>query len=217
MNIKPFNQNANLRVGGRKAPAGGREVLETLNAEDYDSMIEIFDSPKVSKDIAKINFDLENCEYVGLRTTESGVDYLLFVAGGDWEYPLCVIVYWDGKDLRGYVPIKGNTVNTLNKSALGNDEDMDEKYLRKIGVMSGDDTYDDFSEAYYNASDDNGTEFVTSGIDFNMCEEDFNSRIEVVDAPKVSRISKRRIKKTDDFDEEQPTKTWQDIPRIRIF
>ena len=77
--------------------------------------------------------------------------------GGDWEYPLCVFAYWDGKHVRAYIPEKGNTYRRDLKKAFGNEDD-DEEYLKsKFGVSNIDDLE----------------------IDYDSCLEDFESRLEV--------------------------------------
>ena len=49
-------------------------------------------------------------------------------AGGDWEFPVCFVMYWDGKELRAYIPKDGNAWNKKQKTAYGSEEDMDEDY-----------------------------------------------------------------------------------------
>jgi len=84
----------------------------------------------VEKDLAKVDFDTENleaergegyagCDLAGFHTY--GLTFLGVTAGGDWECPLFFIIYWDGKQLRGYIPTAGNSWNTDNKKAYGND------------------------------------------------------------------------------------------------
>jgi hypothetical protein len=53
-------------------------------------------------------------------------------AGGDWEYPVYFILYWDGTHLRAYMPTKGNRWNTDSKEAYGNDADADASNIRKL-------------------------------------------------------------------------------------
>lgn len=83
--------------------------------------------PKVEKDISKYDFDLENLDYIDTRTTSTGLDFIIFEAGGDWEFPLYFFVYYDGKDMRGYVPTRGNCMNISNKAAFKNGEDIEYK------------------------------------------------------------------------------------------
>jgi len=89
---------------------------------------------KVEEDIGKVNFDFENWEaaapgycncgdIMGYRVAPNGLPFLGVTAGGDWEYPVFFIIYWDGKKLRGYVPTDGNMWNTDTKEAYGNGED----------------------------------------------------------------------------------------------
>ena len=90
---------------------------------------------QVKKDLKKVQFDFENYEFkngegyqgstpiVGWQVSTSGLPFLGVAAGGDWEFPLFFIIYWDGKKLRGYIPTDGNTWNTDTKMAYGNDYD----------------------------------------------------------------------------------------------
>lgn len=95
----------------------------------------------LKKDL-KVEFDSENFEsnacvfdeltsFLGVHTLSSGLTFWGFRAGGDWEYPVHFIVYWDGKKLRGYVPIEGNPWNTTTKRAYGNDDEADRKNAKK--------------------------------------------------------------------------------------
>ena len=90
---------------------------------------------KVEKDISKVEFDFENCtcsyndgyngcEIIsGYHIAPNGLPFLGVVAGGDWEIPVFFMIYWDDKDLRGYIPTDGNTWNTDTKKAYGNEMD----------------------------------------------------------------------------------------------
>lgn len=181
-----FNEHIKLRQGGRKAVVGGREALEQFNTSDYHDYNEITEYPKVEKDIAKYQFDLENLDCLGIRTTKSGVDFLVFDGGGDWEYPLYFFVYYDGKDLRGYVPTRGNAVNTLTKAAFGNGEDIevngengDTVYCNKYGIPVDEDGYFD------------DIDLVDEMKDLDACIEEFENRIEVVENAKPSAFKRK--------------------------
>jgi hypothetical protein len=81
----------------------------------------------VSKDI-KVEFDTENIEMslsqysniLGFHTLSQGFTFMGIYAGGDWEIPVFFILYWDGKNVRGYVPKNGNAWNTKTNQAYGN-------------------------------------------------------------------------------------------------
>lgn len=113
---------------------------------------------KVYKDINKIQFDFENyflgnaaenfAEYpsdntpsmdypCGFEVLKNGLPVLFMVAGGDWEFPVCFCIYWDGKELRGYVPTNGNIYHKKLKCAYGND---------------GAEVEDEFDEAFKSAN-----------------------------------------------------------------
>lgn len=91
---------------------------------------------KLGKDL-KVSFDCENFgmtgngQILGYHTLPNGLTFLGCLAGGDWEYPVTFIVYWDGKRLRGYVPMNGNPWNTDTKEAFGNNKNADLKNARK--------------------------------------------------------------------------------------
>lgn len=131
-----LNPDFKVKAGGRFAPKGGKAKLDLLD-ENYEKNIYLHimlqDDPKlaqVRKDIKyDVNFENVNLDHKG--TTKSGIDYLALLVNGDWEEPVAVFVYWDGKKYRGYVPTRGNTINTINKSAFGNDEDVDNEYCTK--------------------------------------------------------------------------------------
>lgn len=125
------NMDANLRQGGRKAPKGGRNKLKKIKDVyeflDFDNA----QSDKVREDLEKYKFDLENREKICRGTTKHGIDYIAVYGGGDWETPVLFFIYWDGKHYRGYVPLKGNAINTRTKAAFGNNDESDEKFVKE--------------------------------------------------------------------------------------
>lgn len=128
---------------------------------------------KIQKDLSKVEFDMENIEWVpgeayvgaddlvGIRTLPNGLTYMGVTAGGDWEMPIFFILYFDGKEIRGYIPKEGNTWNFKTKSAFGNsDGEIDDKHFK---IQTGKDGY---------WGDNNFS------IDKNLIEIDIQSRIE---------------------------------------
>lgn len=102
------------------------------NAELYYEFAE-FLTQHVSADLDKVSFDTENIEcnaeygdgydkdVIGYHVLENGFEFVGFIAGGDWEDPLCFIIYHDGNRLRGYIPVCGNTYNTDFDCAFGSE------------------------------------------------------------------------------------------------
>lgn len=98
-------------------------------------------TPIVETDLDKVVFDCENItsdnytfgptSLIGYHTLSNGMSYYGVAAGGDWETPVFFIIYWDGKNLRGYIPEDGNLWNTDTKQAYGNDDRADLKNARK--------------------------------------------------------------------------------------
>ena len=108
-------------------------------------------------DISKVKWDPENVDYIGDLRDYNGMPYVIVSAGGDWEIPVIFMVYWDGNKFRGYIPTKGNTFDRQRKEALGNNEEEDNKYVRKYGVGN-------YNDVHYN---------------IDACIEDFRARVKV--------------------------------------
>lgn len=149
-----------------------------------------YNSPKLNKDsktlgalykdiwCTKYKFDTENVECAGkIRMSNKGVPYLVCYAGGDWECPVCFIVYYDGNKIRAYIPLKGNAINRNTHQAFGNscEEEDDIKFLVKELNLDKDE-----ARQYVNDID----------FDTNACVEDFLSRIEVKGTYKEKDFSK---------------------------
>ena len=165
-----LNPDFKVKAGGRFAPKGGKAKLDLLD-ENYEKNIYLHimlqDDPKlaqVRKDI-KYDVNFENVSLDHKGTTKSGIDYLALLVNGDWEEPVAVFVYWDGKKYRGYVPTRGNAINTINKSAFGNDEDVDNEYCTK----------------YLGLKDYYGCDGCAFGLPINWgaCLEEFETRLVV--------------------------------------
>jgi hypothetical protein len=88
--------------------------------------------PKLTKDLEKVIFDDENttcdqdgfmgdAKLCGFHTLDNGLTFLGVLEGGDWEYPVFFIIYYDGKELRGYIPEDGNMYNKVFKTAFGSE------------------------------------------------------------------------------------------------
>ena len=109
---------------------------------------------KAIDDLAKIEFDFENwCigdadpsyeKYpsdhqgyagypCGYQVLPSGIPVLMVNAGGDWEFPICFALYFDGKGIRGYIPTEGNVFDRKSKMAYGNaEEEIAEEDLESL-------------------------------------------------------------------------------------
>ena len=106
---------------------------DDMKPEDF--LMEVLRVAPISNDV-KYEFDDENYDYegecAGYNTLDNGLTYFGFWSGGDWEYGIFGIVYYDGKKLRAYIPTRGNMVNTRTKIAIGNNDDDDE-IIEKYG------------------------------------------------------------------------------------
>lgn len=134
-----------------------------MTLEDFKQLMEpyiekedfpVFVSKKVETDLSKVHFDFENYEFedfgfmkypIGFRMLSNGVPVLFVNAGGDWEVPICYCLYWDGKEIRGYIPDKGNVYNREYMTAYGS-EDNSPKFPENAENTSSDDIEDDGDE-----------------------------------------------------------------------
>ena len=151
----------------------------------------IYCDENIRKDI-KYNVDAENiltgCDagyedkYVGLHTLSNGLTFYGILMGGDWEDPVFIIIYWDGKKLRAYIPSYGNRVNLDCKCAFGSEsDDLDDdkadkllKKYKKLGIEPDDPDYVDWSELYCKLYD---TMPDDCDINYNAIIQDIQSRI----------------------------------------
>lgn len=112
-----------------------RELIEEQFDFDPREMQE-----KLGKDF-KVSVDFENfdCDrggcgpqgLMGIVYLDNGLTFAGCCAGGDWQFPVFWIIYYDGKKLRAYFPTEGNPWNTTTKSAYGDDEEADKKNAKK--------------------------------------------------------------------------------------
>lgn len=95
-----------------EAAAGDGSIFGTVPAKDLKVS---FDTENVS--ISQKDFGPNNL--MGYRTLDTGLTFLGWAAGGDWQHPVYGIIYWDGERLRAYVPTDGNPYNTDTNRAYG--------------------------------------------------------------------------------------------------
>lgn len=176
------NEYVELKIGGIKVPRGGREYLQKL-VDSENNLLELFDDEDISQilieDINNLyNVDTENVllpDNPTLETTKSGVDFVPILMGGDWELPVQAFIYWDGNNYRCYIPLKGNTINTVNNAAFGNCHD----YCKNEGDMENDNINPDLKYLKQEFGD-SSIDTYDLEIDLKACIEDFEARVEVV-------------------------------------
>lgn len=130
---------------------------------------------------------------LGFRTLPNGLTFYGMQLGDDSGYPLFLIIYYDGKRLRAYLPTYGNPWNTDCKCQIGQEIDTDifcdkivPKYIQ-AGLLdpSFAKPYFDWttkqeeqaSEAYlqkYGLTDS------TLGFHWNAIQKDIETRIAVI-------------------------------------
>ena len=149
----------------------------------------------IGKDFKGIRPDWENHDlYGGLRTVK-GAPYVIMHVGGDWECPVAVFIYHDGKEFRCYIPKKGNVYREDLKICFGNwDADYDSntktyndmikstKYKKEVpsddkyafDLLCKDGTFDKEKDADKMRGLARNLE-----PDYNKCIEDFTARVDV--------------------------------------
>ena len=169
-----INMNVNLRQGGRSAVKMSIEDLQDKIAEavekynipyDADDLYRVipelmYDVPTINKDL-KVNMNIENME-ADFEMTSSGVPYLFIEAASDCSPWMVFMIYYDGKNLRAYIPTLGNPYNRKNKSMLWEDTEADIKFLkaelgqeglREAAKESRSDWYDEYGDEDYEDDD----------------------------------------------------------------
>lgn len=170
------------------------ETIDELSSsfdESYVSLLVFKENSIINKDLSKVLFDDENEEFTqkdaftddvnnlcGFHTLDNGFTFLGGMAGGDWEYPVFFIIYWDGKKLRGYIPVYGNTYNVDLNTAFGScaESDKFEKYAKIYGhsVYSWGEDMLEYYCKYYEYGDSHEKKI---DVDWVRVEEDIKSRI----------------------------------------
>lgn len=139
-NISSDTQD-DIRKEMANGPIDGRHYPKIVEKHTYDIGPRWL-TPKLDTDFQSVEFDCENVEgeagetyngsetIGGIRTLPNGMTYWGICAGGDWEVPVFFIIYWDGTELRGYIPYSGNSYNKIANQAYGNDENSDDIDLK---------------------------------------------------------------------------------------
>lgn len=175
------------------------EIVAKTKLEYFDQNEEINENnvyyratylPKVKKDISKILFDDENIYFkedglsdvswqkpklLGLHTLENGLTFIGYWSGGDWEELVFYIIYYDGKDFRGYIPSYGNLINFDTKTAFGSEgenENISEIFSKKYATMTDENTI-----KFYHEKQGCNPEGNTIVPNFEAIKEDIESRI----------------------------------------
>ena len=166
------------------------------------------DKSTIHKDFKDIKPDWENFEISGSLRTVKGCPYIIMYAGGDWECPICIMVYHDGKQFRCYIPEKGNAYRKDVKRLFGN---YDPKYDHKSETYTdewkdggktivSDDMYafkQLVKDGILNKEKDlNKLRGLGRNIEFDtkQCIEDFSSRVEPISIKENLTIKYNKIK-----------------------
>ncbi len=175
-------ENADKSFTEMRKEHGDNSSRENPNFKtDNKKIVVEFALVKINIDIHHINVDDENLTYelddsfgddivgtplLGLQEID-GYTFFGFEIGGDWEYPIFGIIYYDGKNLRGYYPSCGNMINLDFKCAFGSEEEYESEEYEE------DEYFDlDLSEIYYskyNLISDN------CGYNWELIEKDIKS------------------------------------------
>ena len=151
---------------------------------------------KFYDDMSKINIDSENMESIGdIRITKSGIPYVLCFKCGDWECSVLFMVYFDGKNVRGYIPTKGNCINTKTKKAL----EADSAYIESDF---------EFVKKQYKDKSDEELKDIIRDLHYNKdaCIEDFEKHVKVKGIYKSPKKDNIKESKTIILTEEQTNK-----------
>ncbi|MBU4501305.1 MAG: hypothetical protein KKA79_01840 [Nanoarchaeota archaeon] len=127
-----------------------------INKKDYgrdDAVVIQSLTDTIEKDLEAVDFNCENVDLEGFKTLDNGLTYVGVHAGGDWEVMLYFAIYWDGSELRAYIPEDGNPWNTDVNYAYGNHNSdvynaIDRGFFKDTEGKTGDDLQCLFEEKY---------------------------------------------------------------------
>lgn len=126
-------QIASDQAEARKYQNKPEETLESAlnHAARYHAL-----GAQVNQDVSTIVFDFENVltaydndrmdrmsSFRGIHEGPGGLVYYGLEAGGDWEWPVAFILYFDETGLRAYVPEQGNAFNKKTRTAYGSEDE----------------------------------------------------------------------------------------------
>lgn len=92
-----------------------REISNLLNTRDSDWLDATFIT---SSD--EVVYDKENCCRTILHE-HNGFHFLVCESGGDWEFPICYIIYPTEDGFDEYIPEEGNSYNKAARTAFGSE------------------------------------------------------------------------------------------------
>lgn len=156
-------------------------AIRTLLREDSiikKDMKYIFDSEDIEV------LQSENNAIIGFFTFENGLTILGTLMEG-WGSPVSVIFYYDGKNIRGYIPTYGNNINVDFKTSFlmeqesPNYDTIVSKY-KESGLINKNEKEFDVSEIYLRKYGISLEEFNEDNINWNAVKEDIITRIEIV-------------------------------------
>lgn len=85
------------------------------------------------------NYDFEPYSYMGEEGknlldlhTINGLTFCGLLTGGDWEHPVFMIFYWNGEDIKAYIPRRGNLVNLDTMTAFGSEGEVMDPFWGRL-------------------------------------------------------------------------------------
>lgn len=118
----------------RKAPIMTIAEFKRKIKDIYD-YIPTYMTHKATIDLhGDIIFGMDYHTKLGYRTLANKIPVLLCSSNGENEAPVHFLIYWDGKEIRGYIPEKGNTYNTEYRTAYGSEE-QSQLYEERYGSL----------------------------------------------------------------------------------
>lgn len=126
----------------------GEDGLDDLAMEFFAQCDDFRKIETYAENIDASGHDFGNPDVCGIHELDNGLVYLGFCCGGDAEIPFYAIIYFDGKKLRGYIPVNGNPWNSDLKCAFGSEEYTGESewYIEKASKKGIE--FDDSNDCY---------------------------------------------------------------------
>lgn len=150
----------------------GNEVIDKIdidmiaNAGHYDSKIRERVNPYCSNK-KLVEFSLENTDGYFIRSW-NGCNYSVFKSGGDESYYVYTFFYFNGNEMKYYIPLRGNPINPITLNDIpGYWEESSRQWFLHNGIC---DTNEDFNLL---ESEDCFWEYLEPNL--NECIKEFES------------------------------------------
>lgn len=89
---------------------------------------------------------------IGFKTLKNGINIFGMLMAGDGSFPTYVLFYYDGKNIRSFLPTYGNSLNFDFRTSIGDECEKEVNFdqiidsYEKLGILEEGDIEEDYDE-----------------------------------------------------------------------